>query len=289
MLVRTATGDKNRGGRGILTFTPENGRTSMVIQFMDTPSAAQICMQKGWDDAPHLNEKVKRDLLASFPAHQREMRTKGIPMLGHGRIYDLPEEDITCKAFTIPRHFAIIDGIDFGWDHPQARIQLAIDRENDKYYVTHVWKERHKSAGQAWTATKSWAQNVPTAWPPDGLQMEKGSTKQVKQYYAEAGFIMLPDHATWPDGGNGVEVGLLEIRDLMLTGKFKVFEGLRDVFDEFLQYHRDENGKIHKVGDDVWDAIRYAYMMRRYAVSLRETEDMPPMEQLQPDDDGFYF
>ena len=119
--------------------------------------------------------------------------------------------------------------------------------------------------------------------------MEKGSTKQVKQYYAEAGFIMLPDHATWPDGGNGVEVGLLEIRDLMLTGKFKVFEGLRDVFDEFLQYHRDENGKIHKVGDDVWDAIRYAYMMRRYAVSLRETEDMPPMEQLQPDDDGFYF
>ena len=289
VLVRTATGDKNRGGRGILTFTPENGRTSMVIQFMDTPSAAQICMQKGWDDAPHLNEKVKRDLLASFPAHQREMRTKGIPMLGHGRIYDLPEEDITCKAFTIPRHFAIIDGIDFGWDHPQARIQLAIDRENDKYYVTHVWKERHKSAGQAWTATKSWAQNVPTAWPPDGLQMEKGSTKQVKQYYAEAGFIMLPDHATWPDGGNGVEVGLLEIRDLMLTGKFKVFEGLRDVFDEFLQYHRDENGKIHKVGDDVWDAIRYAYMMRRYAVSLRETEDMPPMEQLQPDDDGFYF
>lgn len=289
VLVRTATGDNNRGGRGILTFTPENGRTSMVIQFMDTPSAAQICMQKGWDDAPHLNEKVKRDLLASFPAHQREMRTKGVPMLGHGRIYDLPEEDITCKAFTIPRHFAIIDGMDFGWDHPQARIQLAIDRDNGMFYVTRAWKARHKSAGEAWTATKSWANNVPTAWPADGLQMEKGSTKQVKQYYQEAGFAMLPDHATWADGGNGVEIGLMELRDLMITGKLKVFEGLRDVFDEFLQYHRDENGKIHKVGEDLMDAIRYAYMMRRYAVSLRETEDIAPIEQLQPDNDGFYF
>lgn len=289
VLVRTATGDNNRGGRGILTFTPENGRTSMVIQFMDTPSAAQVCMQKGWDDAPHLNEKVKRELLASFPAHQREMRTKGVPMLGHGRIYDLPEEDITCKAFEIPRHFAIIDGMDFGWDHPQARIQLAIDRENGKFYVTRAWKARHQSAGQAWTATKSWAANKPTAWPADGLQMEKGSVKQTKQYYAEAGFKMLPDHATWPDGGNGVEVGLMEIRDLMITGKFKVFEGLRDFFDEFLQYHRDENGKIHKVGEDVMDAVRYAYMMRRYAVSLRETEDIAPIEQITPDSDGFYF
>jgi len=26
-------------------------------------------MQKGWDDAPHLSDKVKTELLASFPAH----------------------------------------------------------------------------------------------------------------------------------------------------------------------------------------------------------------------------
>lgn len=289
VLVRTATGDQNRGGRGILTFTPENGRTELVIQFMDSPSPAQVCMQKGWDDAPHLSDKVKTDLLASFPAHQREMRTKGVPMLGHGRIYDLAEEDVTCEPFAIPRHFKIIDGMDFGWDHPQAQVQLAIDGDGGMIYVARAWKKRHAKAIEAWGATKSWSENVPTAWPPDGLQTEKGSAKQQKSYYSEAGFTMLPEHATWPDGSNGVEAGLFELRELMMQGKFKVFAGLRDWLDEFLQYHRDENGKIAKVKDDLLDATRYAYMMRRYAVSKRDTDLQIPIEQPLPDDDGFYF
>ena len=268
VLVRTATGDKGNGGRGILTFTPENGRTDLVIQFMDTPSPAQKCMQKGWDDAPHLSEKVKTELLASFPAHQREMRTKGIPMLGHGRIYDIGEDDITCQPFAIPPHWFVIDGMDFGYDHPQAQIQLVWDKDGDVFYLTRAWKRSQVSPIVAWGAVKSWAEGVPTAWPSDGLQTEKGSGKQQKAYYSEAGFKMLYEHATWPDGSNSVEAGLFELRDLMIAGKFKVFAGLRDFFDEFLQYHRDPNGKINKARDDILDAVRYAYMMRRFAVAL---------------------
>lgn len=266
VLTRTATGDKGNGGRGILTFTPENGRTELVVQFMDNPATGQIMLNAGWDDAPHLSESVKQTLLESYPAHQRDMRTKGIPMLGHGRIYDLSEEFITCDPFEIPDHFMLIDGMDFGWDHPQAQIQLAIDTENDMFYVTHGWKQRQVSPDQAWTATKSWSKDVPTAWPLDGLQTEKGSGKQQKAYYKEAGFKMLGEYATWPDGSNGVEAGLLEILLLMRAGKFKVFAGLRDWFNEFLQYHRDEKGKIVKTGDDLMDATRYAYMMRRFAI-----------------------
>ena len=268
VLVRTASGDQGKGGRGILTFTPENGRTELVMQFMDTPVRAQFCMQKGWDDAPHLSETVKADLLGSFPAHQREMRTKGVPMLGHGRIYDIAEEDITCEPFAIPKHFRVIDGMDFGFDHPQAQVQLVIDPETDSYYLTKAWKKARVMPSEAWAATKSWAAGVPTAWPADGLQTEKGSAKQQKSYYIEAGFKLLSSHATWPDGSNGVEAGLFEIRDLMMQGRFKVFAGLRDFFDEFLQYHRDENGKIAKVRDDVLDAMRYAYMMRRQAIAV---------------------
>jgi phage terminase large subunit-like protein len=268
VLTRTASGDKGNGGRGILTFTPENGRTELVIQFMDTPGRAQFCMQKGWDDAPHLNQQVKEDLLGSYPAHQREMRTKGVPMLGHGRIYDIAEEDITIPPFAIPQHFKVIDGMDFGWDHPQAQVQLAIDVENECIYVTKAWKKRQVLADTAWSVTKSWSAGVPTAWPSDGLQTEKGSGKQQKAHYIAAGFTLLPNHATWPDGSNGVEAGLFEIRDLMMKGKFKVFAGLRDLFDEFLQYHRDDNGNISKTMDDILDAVRYAYMMRRHAVSF---------------------
>lgn len=276
VLVRTASGDKGAGGRGILTFTPENGRTELVIQFMDSPGRAQFCMRKGWDDAPHLSAKTKEDLLSSFPSHQRDMRTKGVPMLGHGRIYDVAEEDIICSPFAIPDHFRVIDGMDFGFDHPQAQIQLVHDTETDSYWITKAWKKSGVSPSQAWGATKSWAENVPTAWPMDGLQTEKGSGKQQRAYYKEAGFRLLMDHATWPAGGNGVEAGIFEIRDLMLQGKFKVFAGLRDVLDEVLQYHRDENGHIVKVGEDCLDAVRYAYMMRRFAIAYGEVGKRKP-------------
>ena len=267
VLTRTATGDQQRGGRGILTFTPENGRTSLVIQFMDTPSPVQKYMQKGWDDAPHLSTQAKEGLLSSYPAHQRDMRTKGVPMLGHGRIYDLAEDAITCAPFDIPRHFRVIDGMDFGWDHPQAHVQLVFDPEGDMFYVTKAWKKEKTKPIEAWGAVKGWAATVPTAWPADGLQTEKGSALQQKAYYVEAGFQMLDEQATWPDGGNGVEAGLFEIRDLMLSGRFKVFAGLRDLFDEFLQYHRKPDGHIAKVRDDILDAVRYAYMMRRHAIA----------------------
>lgn len=268
VLTRTASGDRLKGGRGILTFTPENGRTELVIQFMDTPGRAQFCMQKGWDDAPHLSDKVKEDLLGSYPAHQRAMRTKGVPMLGHGRIYDIAEEEITCAPFAIPPHFRVINGMDFGWDHPQSQVQLAIDQDNETFYLCRAWKKAQVSPATAWAATKTWAEGVPTAWPADGLQTEKGSGKQQKAYYIEAGFKLLPAHATWPDGSNGVEAGLFEIRDLMMQGRFKIFAGLRDLLDEFLQYHRDDHGRIVKTRDDMLDAMRYAYMMRRFAVAL---------------------
>jgi hypothetical protein len=236
-------------------------------------------MQKGWDDAAHLDERVKAELLASFPAHQRDMRTKGVPMLGHGRIFDLAEEDVTCQPFPIPPHFRVIDGMDFGYDHPQAQIQLAIDQDNGMFYVTHAWKKSKVSPNEAWGATKAWAQNLPTAWPADGLQTEKGSGKQQKAYYSDAGFKLLGEHATWPDGSNSVEAGLFELRDLMVKGKFKVFAGLRDFFDEFLQYHRDDKGKIVKARDDVIDGVRYAYMMRRFAVALGSVGRKPVARQ----------
>ena len=264
VLTRTINGDKGKGGRIIYTFTPENGRTDLVLQFMEEPSKDQFFMMKGWVDAPHVTPEKQERLLAQYPKHQRDMRSKGIPMLGHGRIYELSEDFITCDSFEIPDHFFVLNGMDFGWDHPQAHIQLVEDRDQGIFYVTRAWKQSNALAEIAWGAVKVWNKGIPVAWPADGLQTRDG--KQQKQLHVEAGFNMLKDKVTWPDGSNSVEVGLMEIIDLMQKGKFKVFAGLRDVFDEILQYHRDDKGKIAKVRDDLLDAIRYAYMMRRYAV-----------------------
>lgn len=266
VITRTATGDRGLGGRGIATFTPENGRTEIVKKLMDDPSPDQYLQRATWDDAPHLTEATKESLLGQFPPWQRDMRTKGLPLMGSGLIYDMDDKDMKIQPIECPEHWWIIDGMDFGFDHPQAHIQLWWDKDADIFYLAHAWKKSRALPTAAWSAVKAWATNIPTAWPMDGLQTEKGSGKQQKSYYAEEGFRMLHDHSTWEAGGVGVEAGLVELYRLMADGRFKVFSHLTEFFEEKLNYHRKEDGKIAKVDDDILDAVRYAYMMRRFAV-----------------------
>jgi hypothetical protein len=50
----------------------------------------------------------------------------------------------------------------------------------------------------------------------------------------------------------------------MESGRFKVFKHLTDWFDEYRLYHR-KDGRVHKEGDDLMSATRYAVMMLRHA------------------------
>lgn len=268
LLTRTINGDRGKGGRIIYTFTPENGRTELVIQFSDNPSPTQSYMQIGWDRAPHITPEKRKRLLESYPEHQRKMRSEGEPMLGHGRIYDISDDFVMCDPFEIPDFWNVIGGMDFGWDHPQAFAKIAMDPDNDIVYVTNSWKASKLSANDAWGATNKWAKGLPISWPQDGLNHEKGKdvATQQKQNWISAGFKLLPQHATWPKGGVSVENGLYEVLDRMRKGTFKIFRGQSDLMGELRQYHRDEKGNIVKTYDDILDAVRYAYMMRRYAI-----------------------
>ena len=266
-VTRTATGGNNKeGGLTILTFTPENGRTELVSQFIDDLQEGQYLLNVTWNDAPHLDEKMKNQLLAAIPEFQREMRSKGIPVLGSGIIYSVKDEDISIDPFQCPDHWLVINSMDFGYDHPQAVVQLWIDPDSEKIYVANAWKKSHCDAIQAWTAVKGWAEGAPVAFPADGWQHEKGTGKVVRNEYADAGFEMLGEHATWAEGGVSVEAGLLRILNQMKDNNFKVFSTLIDVFEEKRLYHRDQKGKIVKTKDDLLDAIRYGVMMKRFAI-----------------------
>lgn len=274
VITRTLTGDQGRGGRGILTFTPENGKTELVCKFMDEPVDSQYLQTATWDDAPHLTEAMKEAILAQYPPYQRDMRSRGVPLMGAGLIFEHSEDGIRCDPFEIPAHWYLINGMDFGWDHPQAHIQLAWDMGADIFYVIHAFKKSKIQPFEAWDVVKSWADEVPTAWPADGLQTEKGSAMQQKDYYEDSGWDMIADHATWEEGGTGVEAGLMELNNLMKTGRFKVFSHLTEVFEEIRQYHRVSKpggrSEIVKILNDLIDAIRYAYMMRRHAIQKND-------------------
>jgi phage terminase large subunit-like protein len=276
VVTRTATGNRGEGGYVVLSLTPENGQTNLVAQFMVDIQPGQYLQNVTWDDAPHLTDETKQQLLAAIPEYQRDMRTKGIPLLGSGLIFPLPEERVKVDLESVPNYWPRIAGIDFGWDHPTAVVWMAWDRDNDCIYIYNTYRESKVTpviVGATIRAKRDW---IPVSWPHDGLQHDKGSGVQLAEQYRQQGVNMLPHRATFEDGSNGVEAGLFEMLDRMQTGRMKVASHLCDWFEEFRMYHR-KDGKVVKVRDDLMAATRYGMMMIRDA----ETE---PREYEEDDD-----
>lgn len=223
------------------------------------------------DAVPYLYSQAEADaIIAGYPAHEREARAKGVPQLGSGRVFPIDEDAVKCAPFKIPSFWARINGLDFGWDHPFAAVQLAWDRDNDCVYATNAYRQKHTTPVIHSAAVKPWGSWVPCAWPHDGYQHDKTSGAQLAAAYREHGLQMLSEHATHPEGGFGTEAGVSDMLERMQTGRWKVFSNLNDWFEEFGLYHR-KDGLIVKEFDDLMSASRIALMMIRHA----ETEPDP--------------
>lgn len=253
----------------MVTFTPLLGETELVIHFTN-PKASGIWLKSAtWDDAPHLSEEDKNRLRAAYPDYELEARTKGVPMMGEGRVFGVSEDEIKCQPFDIPRHYAQIIGIDFGIDHPAAAANIAWCRDNDTIYVTDCYRIANKTAEYHGPRIKKMAQGwKPVAWPHDGMNRDKASGKILKDHYEENGAeTMLGMSARYENdkgGSQAQEPVILDILERMRTGRFKVFSNLNEWFEEFRSYHR-KDGKIVAVRDDILKATFYAVMMKRFA------------------------
>lgn len=254
------------GGMVWMTFTPLLGMSEVVRRFLLENSPDRAITTMTIDDAEHYTPEERARIVASYPAHEREARSKGIPTLGSGRIFPVPDELIAIDPIAIPALWPRIGGIDFGWDHPTAAVDVAWDRDADCIYITKAYRRREATPVIHAAALKPWGP-IPWAWPHDGLQHDKGSGDQLAEQYRKQGLDMLMERATFHDGTNGVEAGLAEMLDRMETGRLKVFRHLNEWFDEFRLYHR-EDGKVVKEMDDLMSATRYAMMMLRFARPL---------------------
>jgi hypothetical protein len=76
---------------------------------------------------------------------------------------------------------------------------------------------------------------------------------------------MLPTHASFPDGSISTEAGILELQERLADGRLRVRAHLADWFDEYRSYHRDREGRLVKVRDDLMSATRVAIMAKRFA------------------------
>ena len=228
-----------------------------------------------WEDsAPHLTQEVKDSLYAGLPPYLRDARTKGIPVLGSGLIYPIPEDEIKVPDFPIkdifPRGFAM----DVGWNrtavgwfaqNPETKIIYCHDYHYQGGELPAVHAEAIKARGP-------W---IPGVIDPrsdgrsqiDGKQLFSLYTKPV----SEGGYGL---NLTKAD--NSVTTGIVEVWKLFVGGMLKVFASVQPFWDEIRIYRREANeneaGRIVKKHDHFMDLVRYFVMS---GIELMKTREQP--------------
>jgi len=65
-----------------MTFTPLMGVSTVVKRFLHEKSDDRYKVVMTIDDVQHYSDEEKKTIIASYPPHEKEARTKGIPALG---------------------------------------------------------------------------------------------------------------------------------------------------------------------------------------------------------------
>ena len=261
----------------MMTFTPESGASELVTSYLteELPTGAAL-ITATWDDAPHFNDpEFRAAALERIPRHQREMRSKGIPVMGSGLIFPIIDEDLIIDPFEIPPYWPRIGAMDWGQDHKAAFVLVAFDREQDMEYVYAAQaKEGHtistfSSMIKLMLGPNRW---IPIVWPHDVNKRDPTSGKTLQSSFVAEGLNMLNRPFSNPPGpgqkehtgGNSLEAGLIKMEDRMELGQYKVFSTCQQWFKEKGVYHR-KDGKVVDRNDDIMSASRYASQSKRFA------------------------
>ena len=270
-LLRTMTNN----GMLMLTFTPLMGISEVVLAFLpngqlaEKQDANKFVVMATWDDVPHLSDEVKKELLESIPPFQRDARSKGVPQLGAGAIYPVPESDIVVDDFPIPDHWAKVYGMDVGWNRT-AVVWGAIDRDTG---IVYLYSEHYRGQAEPVIhaeAIKSRGEWIQGVIDPASRGRSQKDGEQLFEQYLQMGLQITP-------AINAREAGLYAVWQRLSAGKIKVFKSLSNWLSEFRLYRRDEKGNIIKENDHCMDATRYL-IMSGLDVASTQTKKKTPRE-----------
>ena len=251
------------GGIMILTFTPLLGMSEVVRAFLPggkLPEEEESEDRKGgkytvmatWDDAPHLTAADKEELLGEYPLHERDARSKGVPQLGSGAIYPVPEEQLVVPDFQIPEYWPRGYGLDVGWNRTAA-VWGALDQDTD---VLYLYSEHY--VGRAEPVLHAESIKGRGNWIPGFIDPASDAANQLDgrkllSEYRKLGLVLTK-------ADNTVSAGIHAVWQRMSTGRLKIFQSCQNWLGEYRMYHRDDKGRIVKENDHIMDATRYLVM-----------------------------
>jgi phage terminase large subunit-like protein len=247
-VIRTMTTD----GMVMCTFTPLEGLSSTVLHFLPDGSienATRFVVMASWDDVPHLSREQKDLLWNSIPPYQRDARSKGIPQLGSGAIYPVPESDLLVDPFEIPVHWPRVYALDVGWNRTAA-LWGAIDRDTQTAYLYSEHYRGQAEPSVHASSIRARGDWIPGVIDPAARGRGQGDGRQLLTDYRNLGLELA-------EADNAVESGIYAVWERASAGRIKVFRTLQSWLAEFRMYRRDDKGRIVKVNDHLMDCTRY--------------------------------
>jgi hypothetical protein len=144
------------------------------------------------DDAEHYTPERRAEIIASYPAHEREARAKGIPVLGSAGCSRSPKKTSPSRRSRSRSTGSQINGLDFGWDHPFGATNCAWDKDADVLLRLQGILGSEQTPLIHAGPIKPWGDWIPCAWPHDGLQHDKGSGEELAKQYKTHGLRCCP-------------------------------------------------------------------------------------------------
>lgn len=274
-LTRTIATSPDHYGMVILTTTPLKGMTEMMLHYLNRKDSDEMIppetvkdniayVMAGWENAPHIEKEEQQRLIQSYAPHELEARTKGIPTLGSGMVYPIPESLITCAPFEIPEFWPRVFGLDFGWKDPTAALFAAHDRDNDVVYIygeyaaSELTPQHH--ARELMKQGADWMFGV---YDPAGNQTNQKDGSKLADLYRESGIKRLSK------ADNAREASILKVLQRMQNNKLYIFNTLHKTLRELRMYAR-KDGLIKDGNDHLMDCLRYIIAS---GLSLAKTKD----------------
>jgi phage terminase large subunit-like protein len=262
-LMRTMATDDEHYGMVLLTMTPLMGLTDMVQQFYQEKEEGKVqdkkfYIQASWEDNPHLKSDEKATILNSLRPHEKEAREKGIPSIGRGLVYPVPESIIVCKPCPLPDYWPKVYGMDFGWNpSPTAVLFAAHDRDNDIVYIYAEYTDTEKTPAEHVYQLNQRGYDLSKmagVYDPAGKISAQKDGENLITLYRKSGVMNLSK------ADNSKEKGLMTVLERMQKGGLKIFSTCHKTLKEFRMYARDENGIAKKENDHLMDCMRYIIM-----------------------------
>lgn len=231
------------------------------------------------EEVPHISKEAREDFEASIPPFLRDARIRGLPFLGTGLIYQIPEEDIRASSSAVimtdewPRGFAM----DVGWNRTAA-LWFARDPVSKVVYAYDCHYQGREEPGVHANSIRSRGAWIPGVIDPAANgRNQKDGTKLLEIYRHEY-------HLDLTKADNSIDAGITKVWQALSSGMLKILDTptLEPFWREFRNYRtkRKQSGDIEivKKDDHLMDCMRYAAMslFKRMRTGAGEVDTQKP-------------